>query len=295
MLASVRRAYVLSPFDAQLAGILAGRLLESGERAAARDVALALRAGGLLLHEVESNLLLVRVEASETRFRAAYERARGAGEISIGDSGFVRVQRFRIAWQALELAVVLGRPREVADWLIARFLDPDPPLLDSHFESISMQIPAICMLASMPARCFKRYRSLRAQLGANTQDTDGLVIGAEWYVKGDYSRASHAWASLGGRRLALASALPDAMVDAFERTNAVDLAEEVDQEVMKRAWEFNGATLGHVRSARRALARGDREGARQLAEQVIDAWSQADDKPPALAEMRQIVSRLERP
>jgi len=225
MLASVRRAYVLSPFDAQLAGILAGRLLESRERAAAREVAEALRAGGLLLHEVESNLLLVRVEASETRFRAAYERARGAGEISIGDSGWVRVQRFRIAWQALELAVILGRPREVADWLIARFLDPDPPLLDSHLESISMQIPAICMLASVPARCFERYRSLRPLLGASIQDTDGLVIGAEWYVKGDYSQASQAWASLVGRRLALASALPDAMVDAFERTKAVDLGE----------------------------------------------------------------------
>jgi hypothetical protein len=83
--------------------------------------------------------------------------------------------------------------------------------------------------------------------------------------------------------------LPDAMVDAFEHTGAADLAAAVDQEVTRRAGEFGGATLGHVRAARRALARGDLALARQLAQQVTDAWSTADEPPPALAEMRQLL------
>jgi hypothetical protein len=78
----------------------------------------------------------------------------------------------------------------------------------------------------------------------------------------------------------------------FEHTGAADLAERVDEEAMKRADELNGATLGHVRAARRAFARGDRTRARQLAEQVVKAWAVADEAPPALAEMRKLIARL---
>jgi eukaryotic-like serine/threonine-protein kinase len=61
---------------------------------------------------------------------------------------------------------------------------------------------------------------------------------------------------------------------------------------MKQAGELNGATLGHVRAARRAYARGDRARARELAERVVKAWSVADDEPPALAEMRRLLVKL---
>jgi hypothetical protein len=91
--------------------------------------------------------------------------------------------------------------------------------------------------------------------------------------------------------MGLATVLPEAMVDVFERTGAAELAEQVDQEVMKRAGELNGATLGHVRAARRALARGDQAKARALVEQVVDAWARADDVPPAVAELRGLVSQ----
>ncbi len=289
----LRRAHVLSPFDTQIARELAVGYIAAGDRPAARGIAVALRAGGLLVHEVESTMLLVRIETSEAHFRAALERARGAAAISSSDTGWVRAQRFELAWRAFELAVLLGRAREVADWLIERFLDPEPPLLDSHFGSIPMRFPAFCVYASRPDRCFARFRALRHKLhGMITQEMDDFLAGAEHYVKRRFQEAAEAWRPLLAGSMALASALPEAMVDAFERTGAADLAERVDQQVMKRAGELKGATLGHARAARRALGRRDRARARSLADQVIEAWSMADDEPPELAEMRRLVAQL---
>jgi|GEM_PF-551248 len=292
-LAMLRRAYLLSPFDTQIAGTLAGSLLASGDRAAARGVALALEAGGLPVHEVGSNLLLVRIETSEAHFGAALARARRGAELASGDAGWLRTQRFEIAWRAFELGVLLGRGREVADWMVARFVDPEPSPLDSNFAVVPMRIPAICVHASAPERCFARFRALRPQLpGAITADTDAFLLGAERYAAHDYAGAAAAWRPLLAGNLVLASALPDAMVDTFERAHDPDLAERIDRDDMLRANELSGATLGHVRAARRALTRGDRTRARELAQQVIHAWQFADEAPPALAEMRQLVDQL---
>jgi hypothetical protein len=245
---------------------------------------------------VGSDLITVRVEASEARFGAALELARKAGEISATDSGWILSQRFEITWHALEVAVLLDRAREVADVLVGRFLDPDPPPLDGHFARVPMRFPAICVRASVPDRCFARLRSLRRQLsGANTPETDAFTAGAEQYAKRDLLGAAKAWRQLLDGTKTLVSLLPDATVEAFDLAGAPDLVEEVDLEVMKRAYEFNGATLAHVRAARRALQRGDRERARQLAEQVIKAWSLADEEPSALADMRRLVKELQRP
>jgi eukaryotic-like serine/threonine-protein kinase len=292
----LRRAYALSPFDAQVADTLASSALATGDRSTARGIALALRGGGLPLHQVASDLLLVRVESSEARFGAALQRALRGSQLSGDDAGWVHAQRFEMAWRALELAVLLGRGRQVADQLIARFLEPEPPPLDGRFASVPMRVPAICALASQPARCFTRYRALRPQLpGAITEDTDAFLLGAERYVQRDLPGAARAWRPLLGGKMALALALPDAMAEVFSTpgpTFAPELAARVDNEVMKRAGELNGATLGHVRAARRAAATGDRSRARQLAEQVIAAWALADEPPPALEQARKLRARL---
>ena len=208
---------------------------------------------------------------------------------------WLRVQRFDAGWRALELAVLLGRGAEVADALIERFIAPDPAPLDPNEDSVPKRIAAICTLASRPEPCFARFHALRPDLtGAVTAGTDALVAGAERYVKHDYAGAARTWRQLLGGHMALALVLPEAMTDAFERDGAPDLAESVDQEVMKRSAEFNGATLGHVRAARRAQALGDLARARQLAAAVVAAWSHADDEPPALAQMRRLAEQLRR-
>jgi hypothetical protein len=293
-LVMLRRAYLLSPFDSQIASTLATSLLAAGDRAAARGIAVALRTGGLPLHDVGSQLLLVRIEASEASFGAALERARGGARLSPDDAGWLRAQRFELGWRALELGVLLGRGRELADALVAEFVTPDPAPLHSNVAVNPIRIPAICARSSAPAPCFARFRALRPQLtGAITADTQAFVAGAERYVAKDYAAAAAAWRPLLDGRLVLASALPDAMADAFERTGAPELAARVDDEVMKRANELHGATLGHVRAARRAFARGDHVRARELAAAVVEAWALADPAPPALDEMRALVTRID--
>ena len=207
----------------------------------------------------------------------------------------MRAQRFESAWHALELAVLLGRGREIADLLVERFLDPEPFQLDGSVASVPVRFIAICARASAAAsaRCFERFRSLRQQFSGITQETNDFLTGAELYVKKDLAGAAKAWRPLLGGPLMQASMLPDEMADAFQSTGAANLAERVDREVMKRAAEFNGATLGHAREARRAADRGDRARAKQLADQVINAWSLADDEPPVLAKMLQLVAQLQ--
>jgi eukaryotic-like serine/threonine-protein kinase len=287
------RAHQLSPLDTQIADHLARALLLTGDAGAARSVAADLHNGDLPISQLQADAILVRVDTSEAQFGQALAEARKAGEITAADPGWVRAQRFEVAWQALELAVLLGRPTDVADWLVARVLDPDPPLLDSNFAFVPIRTPAICALASAPERCFARLRALQPRLpGAITHDTNNFLVGAEAYVRGDYPAAARAWRPLLDGGALLAAALPDAMVKVFEHTGAPELAEQVDEEVMKRAGEFHGATLGHVRAAQRAHRRGDVERARRLATGVVQAWSRADDEPPAVAAMRQLLATL---
>jgi hypothetical protein len=296
-LVALRRAYALTPFDGSVASGLADRLLMAGDREGARSIALEVRSGGHPVHELVSALLLLRVEASEARFGSALAGARRALVPSSKDAGWVLAQRFEVAWRAFELADLLGRAGELADVLYARFLEPEPPLLDGSIPAVSQRVSAICALASAPvsARCFERFQALRGRLsGGITPDTDSLLRGAERWARRDLAGAAKAWRPLLGGPGALASVLPGAMAEAFERAGDVELAERVDAAEMLRAGEFNGATLGHVRAARRALARRDRGKARALAEKVIAAWSVSDEEVPAVAEMRRLLAGLEK-
>jgi hypothetical protein len=273
--------------------LLATGLLASGDRTEARGIAAALRTSALTLHQVEGDLIMVRVETSEARFGAAFADARKASELRPDDVGWVREQRFEIAWRSLELAMLLGRTREVADAIVEHFLAPDPPPLDSNAVEVPTRIPAICVRSSAPTACFVRFHALRQRLpGAITADTDELLAGAECYARGELRCAARAWRPL-LRGMVLPLVLPDEMVKVFERTGAVNLAEQVDAEVMKRADELNGATLAHVRVAHRALARGDRETARQRAQEVINAWSLADEVPSAVDDMKRLQAELD--
>src|SRR5262245_27841346 len=120
---------MLSPLDAYLARILADKLLAGGAREEARGVALALSAGGFPVHRVGSDLIFLRIEASEARFGAALARAKRAMVFSADDSGWVLAQRLDIAWRALQIGLFLGRAREIADLIVEYFLGPEAPPL----------------------------------------------------------------------------------------------------------------------------------------------------------------------
>jgi hypothetical protein len=293
----LRRAYDLTPFNAQVAGALADKLFAAGKREEARGVALAVGSGKYPVNQVESEILLLRFDASEAQFRTALEGAHGAFDISAKDAGWVRAQRFDAAWRALEVASILDRAGKLADELVQRFLVPDPPLLDGSALPVPARIAAICALASAPVakRCFARLQALRAQLsGGITPGTDDFLRGAEHYANHEFAEAATAWRPLLRNGGALASVLPDAMARVFDLAGDIELAVQVDDAVMRRADEFHGATLGHARAAWRAFQRGDRATARALASTVIKAWQVADETPPAVAAMHRLLERLPR-
>jgi hypothetical protein len=245
------------------------------------------------VHRVESDLLLVRLDASEARFGAALARARRALAIAAQDGGWVRVQRLEIAWRALEIAVVVGRARELADLIVQRLVDPEPPLLDGSYFSVPARLPAICARASprVARRCFARFRALRGSLsGGILRDTDAFTDGAERYARGDWRGAARAWRPLLQRPGLFASLLPDAMASVFARAGDVELVERLEAAGAADAGKLNGAAPVMLDAARRAAARGDVARARALARLIISAWATADLQVPALAPARRLAA-----
>jgi serine/threonine protein kinase len=287
-----RRAYALSPLDTLVAGTLAGQLLASGAREEARSIALMLATGGYSVHRVGSELLLVRIEASEARFGAALSRAKKSMVVATNEVGWLRAQRFEIAWYALQLALILGRAQEIADLVVERFLDPEPPLLDGAPIEVPLRLPAVCAHASpaVSRRCFTRFRELRQRLSYSLlPDADTFIAGAERYAKGDFDGAARAFRPLLRTPGPFVEVLAEPMVETFEHTGERELVDRVEAAIVDRAAEQNGASLAQVRAARRAAKRGDAARAQALAEQVIQAWSVADEPVPAVAEMRRLV------
>ena len=297
-LAYAHRAYALSPLDANVAATLADKLLAGGGAAdRVRSIARALDAGGYPVHHVASELLSLRADASEARFRAALDRARRAMQIDAGDARWVQAQRLDIAWRALEIAEILGRgaAAELADQIVEQFLDPEPPPLDGAYLEVPLRIPAICARASaaVAPRCFARFRALRDRLsGGILPQTEAFTAGAERYARGDLRGAAAAWRPLVKAPGVFATVMAEPMATAFERTGEPDLAERLVAAVPDTSAELNGASLGLVRAARRAAAHGQRDQARALAQRVIAAWSIADAPVPAVAELRRLLASL---
>ncbi|WP_437900392.1 protein kinase domain-containing protein [Sorangium sp. So ce124] len=291
-LAFARRAHALSPLDAYVADVLAGRLLAIGARSEARGIALALAAGGYPSQRVESELLLLRVEASEARFGAALARATRAMIPSAEDAGWVRVQRLEIAWRALEIGLILGRAGEVADRAVERFLDPEPTPLDgAHHIDVPLRIAALCAHATAAAsrRCFARLRALRPRLsGGILPGTDAFIDGAERVARADHAGAARAWRPLLRDPGPFAAVMADAMAAVFERAGEMELVERLEKAVPAGERHLGGASLATVRAARRAARRGKVDEARALARQVIEAWAIADEPVPALDDMRRL-------
>jgi tetratricopeptide (TPR) repeat protein len=289
-----RRAYLLSPFNTYVADGMVNMLLSSGERAEAEAVATRLQSSLQPVHGLASELLLARIEASNAQFGAALRRMQQAVTISPDDSGWMRVQRVDIARAALEFALLLGREHEIVDLIVEQLLDQEPPPEWAHFD-VPLQIPAICAYArKKEARhCFDRFRAIMGKIAPSSlPGTDKFAAGAEKYALGDMAGAAKAWRSLLLNLGPFAAVLADAMVTAFERTGETDMAARVEDAASESAQRFNGASLGTVRAARRAAKQGKREEAKKLAQQVIDAWSVADELPPAVDEMKRLLSRL---
>ncbi|MBX3273399.1 MAG: serine/threonine protein kinase [Sandaracinaceae bacterium] len=285
----LRRAY-LSGGELPLYGIyLAHALLKADRREEVRAIAARYATAGPELR-IAGEYLRARVEMSEGQLGRAFERMGAAirerdrlGQFLNGDTECVETY--------MGLAVFLGRAHEAADPLAERFVLAEPHRLivsEPHYE-----VPAtvVCMRASPPIAgpCLSRLRAIRdahaAQAGRRA-NAEAMLDGAQRYAAGDDAGAVAAWRRLvrrGNASIAL---------DAFERAGELDLLDTLLESLLERN-ELAGLHAAHALAARRALARGERARARELAEGAIRAWGAADVRVPAVDDMRALIAELD--
>jgi hypothetical protein len=288
---TLRRAYTLAPYHADIADQLARVLLRRGEREEVRAIAASLAAGPPV-QQATSLLLGVRLEAAETAFAAALARAqRGLGALTGG--GYVTSLRLDLGSLAVRLATLLGRGEPVADEAVRLLVEPDPPQISSSTTFGPVIVAGLCIHASRPVaeRCLARVRTLltRGFFQQSLPGADGLLDGADAYVRGDAAAAAKAWRPLVRKSPLVVFHLADAMAAVFDETKEPELAELADETQRELDLELGGVTPATARMALRADRRGDHDRARKLARRVVDAWVAADEQVPVLAAMRALL------
>ena len=287
-----RRAYVLSP-DAPVVAVQYGRVLAAtGDPEGARGVAARLRASGGD-GERAAAAVDVAVATCDARFGRALDLAlsalTGAPARDMGSSAAL----LPLMDDALELGAILGREAEVADRLAAAFLADGARI--ERFGALPLRMAAWCAAASpaAAAACRARLDGLiaRRHFLALTARFDEAWRGVGRAVDGDAHGAAEAWRPLVRDGDLAARVLRAPMARAFEAAGEPDLADALDEAAADERPRWGGATRADASLARRAAARGDLARARALAERVARAWQAADRVPPAVAEMRAILSR----
>jgi serine/threonine protein kinase len=280
-----RRAYLLSPRNPAVAFMFADLLVLSGEREEARAIGAALLFAEGAEEKVTGELIITSVEESYGRFGAALKRARRV--LVARDSLAQTVSEARLVEHIFQLAILLGRETEVADEIVARFVAPTPRV--GRFLA-PLPFLLACMTASREAsrRCFA---SLHEHLSRDffvglRPSFPGALVGAERFALGDAKGAARAWRTLVGERGVTFSMLEHAMVTAFDKDGEIEIAERIDAVAMSSAASWNGATLGHLRAARRAAAAGDRARVAALVKTMNAAWLTADEPIPLLQKLQ---------
>jgi hypothetical protein len=235
--------------------------------------------------------VLVRVDAGEPLFGAAFAR---------GEKLLATMPRYGeppdwlMLSALLDVGLIVGKGTALADAFARRFvLAPQSPiaadLSDSRY--VPDAFARICAKASrdVAKACFARIDDLVSRgdfpqpSGADKAD----MLGLERFGAGDVRGAADAWRSMVAgdvdRRL---------YAVAFDGRGRGPGGARRRAAHRSGGRQLRGASLSHVRSARRAMARGDRARAKQLAQQVVDAWGAADVPVPAVAEVKALLARL---
>jgi len=276
---NARRDHVLSA-DRLWTESLVEYLIQDGRRDEAR--AIAAQAG--------SDGLRVLVEESDARFGKASAIAHDAIAENVSMPGMgAPFSAFYVAQNESYAALLTGRPLQDADRLVARYLDDGA----SHVGFLTQTLVLIaCAVAAPPTakHCFARLREIA---GGPVGMIEGWLEGAERFSQGDYASAARYWRPMLANPGWQLDYTRDLLAIAFEKLGQDDLVAKVDAPTLARTGRFNGVELAWVRAARRAERQGDKDTAKKLAHQVIDAWSIADVEVPAVAEMRKLVARLD--
>jgi len=289
-LGNVYRAYTLAPEMPLRCLQYVGMLLLQGFPERARAVASRLSDGDED-QRAASDSILSAIEGSYGRLEAAMDRSLSA-LLDLDSFGRIEAADLELFRTAMGAAEILGRSSEVGDAMARRFVLAEPSRMDPGHYALLYSSRA-CALASpeVTVNCFARLRDL-ADAGAFIEGqalgTEEHFAANERFSRRDYAGAVAAWRPL----LAVSSYLPSFASVAFDAAGEAELASRVDEKEMENAPLFNGATMAHVREAKRAFDRKDFERARSLARTVIDAWGAADAPVPSVAQMRELLAEL---
>ena len=150
-----------------------------------------------------------------------------------------------------------------------------------------------CMLAekTVAKRCVDAVSSRLPPRYLSFLDVQALMDGAKRYSDGDVAGAANSWRPLLKIDWAI-DILIDVFAPALDKVGESELASKIDRARIEKGGRYGGADLAFVREALRAEHRGDKSKAKELAEKVVDAWSPTTDVPPAVADMKKLLSRL---
>lgn len=282
----VERAYLLAPFNMQVAAARVASLVANGRRGDARRVAERLATSVTPVHRLEAERISALLDADEMHFDSALRLARGAMRMQPDDAGWVLVQRLAAAELAVQLAEVLDDTAvatEAATHLLAaRATVMEPVNLEGLY-----RIAMVCGHASreVAKRCFEAMPTPQAEVDATSAiRVRAFIDGARAYARGEPAQAARAWRPI-VRDDALAVRLMAApMVDAFTEVREPAFV----QLVIERGPKWNGASVAMARGALAFARAGDRALARTWARTVREAWKMASVAVPITRRLEEI-------
>ena len=280
-----RRAFEIDSGNATYALTLAHELFTAGRGAEVPSVAARFESNAS--HADLVAYLGARVEAAAGRPSAGLDHMMQV--MKEAPAAGRHAKDYHLMLTALHVAEAIGRGREFADFYADRFVLAEPTRLASPppFRH-QAGLMGLCMRSSRAAACLERVKTHFSPRW--TPDDETLLQGALYYVRKDDRQAVAAWRGLLSKSAAQLDFIP---VEAFDRAGEPDLASRLDaHRIADRGYAIRGVTLAHVREARRALRRGDRARARELAAQVVEAWDVLDVRLASVAEMRRIARGL---
>ena len=276
-----RRAFEIDSGNATYAVMLAHDLFTAGRGAEVPSVAARFESNAS--HADLVAYLGARVEAAAGRPSAGLDRMMQV--MKEAPAAGRHAKDYHLMLTALHVAEAIGRGREFADFYSDRFVLAEPTRLASPppFRQ-QAGLMGLCMRATRAAACLECVKTHFSVIW--TPDDETLLQGALYYVRKDDRHAVAAWRGLLSKSAAQLDFIP---VEAFDRAGESDLASRLDaHRIADCSYAVRGVTLAHVREARRALHRGDRARARELATQVVEAWDVLDVRLASVAEMRRI-------
>jgi predicted Ser/Thr protein kinase len=285
-----RRFYLLQP-DGDSAMEYGAAALRAGRRDTLMALAARLSVSDSAYDRGLSTYLGGRALGADGNLAAAYDKLLGLFPKDADptrESGVVHPDL--LLRTTREIALLLGREREYADWIVDRYVRDGEPLMGKHDGGIGVGLmAAVCSYAST-AKARRCLAQLHEGIASSVAGTADVVDAAERWENGDVSGAAAA-VRRAMRQTWYLGHCGDFFELVLDAAKLYDLSEEIDRPTLSSKGTYSGENWFTVLRARRAFARGDRVAGLKLARRIVDAWKLADAPVPAVAEMERELAK----